>query len=392
MKSVRRNREDIKKLKGYDEEGARFMKKYRRIIALCACLSCFSSAMMGGSYSFAGSNLQLLATQAMPDAAIAHYEANSFNDFLIWLRNSSENKESFKEFIAYWTGAKNYLVPDFCGGKLNKIFADSNQNFITFLFDEPHVKVTYECFDNTNGSTDIFSYMESKYNVEYDKMINLDVYDSPLDYNNGYEYNKHMYTKEKIVMKNYSADCVCETSYSEKSDTCYNIAFLYNNMLVRLICYTEPDKTLDKNIFANLSLVCVNGSPLFIDPPTGEPTAEHTTKPAVEPMINPIATSTDSGITLKSQTITTVKIKSYKAKLLKKNKITFQLGAISSGKGKLIYKNTTAKNLKKYICVSKKGKVKLKKGAKKGTYKITIAAAKTGEYKETKKVVSIKVK
>lgn len=384
------------------------MKKYRRIIALCACLSCFSSAMMGGSYSFAGSDLQLLATQAMPDATIAHYEANSFNDFLIWLRNSSENKESFKEFIAYWTGAKNYLVPDFCGGKLNKIFADSNQNFITFLFDDPSVKVTYECFDNTNGTTDIFGYMESKYNVEYDKMINLDVYDSPLDYNNGYEYNKHMYTKEKIVMKNYSADCVCETSYSEKSDTCYNIAFLYNDMLVRLICYTEPDKTLDKNMFANLSLVCVNGSPLVIDPPTEEPTveltgeptaeptveltAEPTTKSTVEPMINPTATSTESGITLKSQTITTVKIKSYKAKLLKKNKITFQLGAISSGKGKLIYKNTTAKNFKKYISVSKKGKVKLKKGAKKGTYKITIVAAKTGEYKETKKVVSIKVK
>lgn len=376
------------------------MKKYRRIIALCACLSCFSSAMMGGSYSFAGSDLQLLATQAMPDATIAHYEANSFNDFLIWLRNSSENKESFKEFIAYWTGAKNYLVPDFCGGKLNKIFADSNQNFITFLFDDPSVKVTYECFDNTNGTTDIFGYMESKYSVEYDKMINLDVYDSPLDYNNGYEYNKHMYTKEKIVMKNYSADCVCVTSYSEKSDTCYNIAFLYNDMLVRLICYTEPDKTLDKNMFANLSLVCVNGSPLVIDPPTeeptveltGEPTAEPTTKPTVESMIKPTATSTESGITLKSQTITTVKIKSYKAKLFKKNKITFQLGAISSGKGKLIYKNTTAKNLKKYISVSKKGKVKLKKGAKKGTYKITIVAAKTGEYKEIKKVVSIKVK
>lgn len=382
------------------------MKKYRRIIALCACLSCFS--LMDGSYSFAGSNLQLLATQAMPDATIAHYEANSFNDFLIWLRNSSENKESFKEFIAYWTGAKNYLVPDFCGGKLNKIFADSNQNFITFLFDEPSVKVTYECFDNTNGTTDIFGYMESKYNVEYDKMINLDVYDSPLDYNNGYEYNKHMYTKEKIVMKNYSADCVCETSYSEKSDTCYNIAFLYNDMLVRLICYTEPDKTLDKNMFANLSLVCVNGSPLVIDPPTGEPTAELTgeptaeptveltaepkTKPTVEPMIKPTATPTEFGITLKSQTITTVKVKSYKTKLLKKNKITFQLGAISSGKGKLIYKNTTAKNLKKYISVSKKGKVKLKKGAKKGTYKITIVAAKTGEYNEAKKVVSIKVK
>ncbi len=376
------------------------MKKYRRIIALCACLLCFSSAMLDGSYSFADSNLQLLATQAMPDAAIAHYEANSINDFLKWLRNPGENKELFKEFIAYWTDAKSYLVPDFCGGKLNKVFADSNQNFITFLFDDPSVKVTYECFDNMNGSTDIFGYMESKYNVEYDKMINLDVYDSPLDYNNGYEYNKHMYTKEKIVMKNYSADCVCETSYSEKSDTCYNIVFLYNDMLVRLICYTKPDKTLDKNMFTNLSLVCVNGSPLVMDPSTVGPTADSTTdstsystlKLVTNTTMKQTATHSESGITLKPQTITTVKIKPYKAKLLKKNKVIFQLGAKSSGKGKLTYNNTTAKNLKKYISVSKKGKVTLKKGAKKGKYKITIVAAKTGEYEEAKKVVSIKVK
>lgn len=82
------------------------MKKYRRIIALCACLSCFSSAMMGGSYSFAGSNLQLLATQAMPDAAIAHYEANSFNDFLIWLRILVRIKNHLKNLLPIGTGSQ----------------------------------------------------------------------------------------------------------------------------------------------------------------------------------------------------------------------------------------------------------------------------------------------
>ena len=96
---------------------------------------------------------------------------------------------------------------------------------------------------------------------------------------------------------------------------------------------------------------------------------------------------------LKTQKITTTKIKAYKAKKLKKKSISFKLKAKTSGDGKLIYSTKkTAKKLRKYIKVSKSGKVTLKKKAKKGTYKILITASKTSKYKKATKVVNIKVK
>ncbi|MCQ2550975.1 MAG: hypothetical protein MJ146_02120 [Clostridia bacterium] len=94
----------------------------------------------------------------------------------------------------------------------------------------------------------------------------------------------------------------------------------------------------------------------------------------------------------KSQKITTKKISTYKASNLKKKAKTFSLGA--KAKGKLTYKVTVGKS--KNITVSKAGKVTLKKGCKKGAYKVKISAAslKSGKYyyKATSKTVTIKVK
>ena len=96
---------------------------------------------------------------------------------------------------------------------------------------------------------------------------------------------------------------------------------------------------------------------------------------------------------LKKQVIKTAKMKTYKAKNLKRKKVTFSLKAKVYGKAKLTYKVTKyPKNAKKYISVSKSGKVTLKKKAKKGTYKIRITAAKTSKYQKATKDVTIKVK
>lgn len=93
---------------------------------------------------------------------------------------------------------------------------------------------------------------------------------------------------------------------------------------------------------------------------------------------------------LKTQTITTAKIKTYRVKNLKRKKAVFSLKAKTTGNGKLTYKVIKGKS--KYITVSKKGKVTLKKGCRKGTYKIRITAAKTSTYPKATKVISIKVK
>lgn len=89
----------------------------------------------------------------------------------------------------------------------------------------------------------------------------------------------------------------------------------------------------------------------------------------------------------KAQKISIAKMKSFKAKKLKKKKQVFSLKA--SANGKLTYKVVKGKS--KYITINKKGVVTLKKGCKKGIYKIKITAAKTTGYKKTTKVVVIKV-
>lgn len=99
----------------------------------------------------------------------------------------------------------------------------------------------------------------------------------------------------------------------------------------------------------------------------------------------------------KTQTIkvskTASKTVKYKYKTLKKKSASFSVSA--KAKGTITYKVTSKpKGAGKYISVDKKGKVKVKKGAKKGTYKITVTAAatKTGEYKKATKVITIVVK
>lgn len=88
-----------------------------------------------------------------------------------------------------------------------------------------------------------------------------------------------------------------------------------------------------------------------------------------------------------SQKIKTKTIKKRYAKsTLKKGKKTFNIGAKASGK--LTYKVTKGK---KYISVSKKGKVTVKKGTPKGTYKITVTAAATAKYSQQKKIVMVVV-
>lgn len=92
-----------------------------------------------------------------------------------------------------------------------------------------------------------------------------------------------------------------------------------------------------------------------------------------------------------SQKITVKKaVPTYKAASLKNNAKKFSLGA--KAKGKLTYK--VVKGSKKNIVVDKNGKVTLKKGCKKGTYKVKISAAQTrdGHYKKATRTIKIVVK
>lgn len=128
-------------------------------------------------------------------------------------------------------------------------------------------------------------------------------------------------------------------------------------------------------------------------PPSTEPTTPPSTEPITPPSTKPTTPPSTKPTTPTKQSITTAKIKTYKAKDLKKKKITIKLNAKTTGDGKLTYKiSKYPKNGKKCISVSKKGIVTLKKGAKKGTYKVKITASSTSKCKAATKTISIKVK
>lgn len=99
-------------------------------------------------------------------------------------------------------------------------------------------------------------------------------------------------------------------------------------------------------------------------------------------------------LTAKSQNISlskkAAKTITYKASSLKKKKATFKISA--KARGKISYKIT--KGSKKYISVTSKGLVTMKKGCKKGIYKITVTASATsdGQYQRTNKIITIRVK
>lgn len=130
------------------------------------------------------------------------------------------------------------------------------------------------------------------------------------------------------------------------------------------------------------------------------PTTPPVTPPVEQPVTPPMTPQVPQTPTLKEQKITVAKkfqkTFTVKKSSLKKKSKSYKLGVkVNDGgiHGVVTYKVTKyPKNGKKYITVSSKGKVTLKKGAKKGTYKIKITAAKAGEYKETSKTVTIKVK
>ena len=83
--------------------------------------------------------------------------------------------------------------------------------------------------------------------------------------------------------------------------------------------------------------------------------------------------------------------KKVKVSAVKKKAVSYTIGA--KAKGSLSYQiSSTPNNAGKYISVTKKGKVTLKKGAPKGTYVIRITAKETSVYKKATKNVKVTVK
>lgn len=107
---------------------------------------------------------------------------------------------------------------------------------------------------------------------------------------------------------------------------------------------------------------------------TGTQTVTFTVKKAAQ-KVKVTGTSIKSGV------------KTYKASSLKKSSKTFRLKVTRKANAKVTYSAPSRK-----ITVSKTGKVTVKKGTKKGTYKVYVKTKATKNYKASTKIIKIRVK
>jgi hypothetical protein len=94
----------------------------------------------------------------------------------------------------------------------------------------------------------------------------------------------------------------------------------------------------------------------------------------------------------KSNTLkVSVKKKTVKKSKLKKSKKTVSAITVKNAQGKVTYAKLSGS---KYLNVTKKGKIEVKKGTKKGTYKIKVKVTAKGNssYKKASKTVTVKIK
>ncbi|MCR5624150.1 MAG: hypothetical protein K6G11_02790 [Lachnospiraceae bacterium] len=121
---------------------------------------------------------------------------------------------------------------------------------------------------------------------------------------------------------------------------------------------------------------------------TGGNTTATTTTTTTTTATSSATTATTSATSLKAVTFKNVN-KTVKEKKLQKKAVSYSIIKESDG-GKVTYKVKSGN--KKSVKVSKKGKVTVKKGTKKGMIKLKVTVAKKGDYKKTSKVIKVKVK
>lgn len=153
---------------------------------------------------------------------------------------------------------------------------------------------------------------------------------------------------------------------------------------VNSITFTVPDKSADGVYVSMSTMMHSNDAFMKIEYASAELTSKPEEKPEEKTDEKPVKTAP----TIKVKTTA----KNYKYTTLKKKAQVFTMGTTVNSKGTLTYKKLSGSSA---ITVnSKTGKVTVKKGIKKGTYKtkIKVSAAAKGNYKAGSKTVTVTVK
>ena len=177
-----------------------------------------------------------------------NYSAQSINEFKDWItdaRQKTNNDGAFKKIIdLYCSQYKMIYVPQIEGKQFSKIFIDSNQNIINYVYNEPSFRICIEPLHTKENSkyskTDVQEFMKQKYQIKYDIKETI-VYDTKNK--TGYEYREKLYQHQNICIGEKSIKCVLCHLYSDKGKNQHIISFIKENMLIKII-YFDSNKEI----------------------------------------------------------------------------------------------------------------------------------------------------
>ena len=130
---------------------------------------------------------------------VYNYSAQSINEFKNWITDveeKSNNNEAFKEMIdLYCSQYKMIYVPNIEGKQITKIFIDSNQNIINYVYSDPSIRICIEPINIKENSkyskNDVRKFMEEKYQIKFDRQESIVCEDE--QNKTGYEYSEKLY-------------------------------------------------------------------------------------------------------------------------------------------------------------------------------------------------------
>ncbi|MCI9616748.1 MAG: hypothetical protein HFG31_01965 [Eubacterium sp.] len=175
-----------------------------------------------------------------------NYSAQNINEFKDWItdvKQKSNYNGAFKEVIdLYCSQYKKIYVPHIEGKQLIKIYVDSNQNIINYVYDAPAIRICIEPINtkenNKYNITDVQKFMEDKYQIKFGKKESIVCDDKN---KTGYEYSEKLYEYQNIYIGGKSIKCVLCHLNSEKSKKQHIISFIKENMLIKIIYFDNNE-------------------------------------------------------------------------------------------------------------------------------------------------------
>lgn len=176
-----------------------------------------------------------------------NYSTQSINEFKDWItdvKQKSNYNGAFKEVIdLYCSQYKMIYVPNIEGKQVTKIYVDSNQNTINYVYDDPAIRICIEPINtkenNKYNITDVQKFMEDKYQIKFGKKESIVCDDKN---KTGYEYSEKLYEYQNIYIGRKSIKCVLCHLNSEKSKKQHIINFIEGDVLVRIIYFDNNKK------------------------------------------------------------------------------------------------------------------------------------------------------